>query len=185
MHVRTHLLPVLLSALVFAACDSDDPATPDPDPPPPTVQEMRVIGSGYADFVTSDGGVGDNRYWVDAYLVGEDSIRGVWRADVLIDYGGFVFDFEATYSVDCLEIDMDTREAWVEGVVFKANSDEYLDRRAFLYVKDGGPGGTDLQSITPVKDPAVTCTDRPEPDFTEEVESGDYVIEARTLVEEG
>ena len=135
-----------------------------------------AIGTGYADFVLDDGSEGDNRYWTAAFLDRKGQPQGFWAADVYIDFGGFVFDFEVIYTVDCLEIDRTTREAWIEGVVIRANDPEFLGRRAFLYVKDGGPRGEDLHAITPLNDPEVTCADRPEPDFREAVERGNYIV---------
>ncbi|WP_420454301.1 hypothetical protein [Rubrivirga sp.] len=160
---------LVLGTLAMMACDTTAPL----------VDAHSVIGSGYADFDDDgQGGAGDNLYFVDATVDSDGQTAGTWRADVFIDYGGgTVFDFEALYSVDCLEVDATTKEAWVEGVVFEANDPEFLGRRAFLYVRDGDPGGDDLHAITPFRDDAVTCADRPAPDFMETVESGDYSVE--------
>lgn len=136
-----------------------------------------VIGGGYAAFDV-DGAPGDNLYWVFARGGPGRSERGRWYADVFIDFGGFQFDFEALYTVDCLLIDGETGEAWVEGTIIESNDDANLGNRAFLYVLDGGPGGQDFHAITPLADD-VTCDDRPEPDFMEATQSGDYRIRTR------
>src|SRR5690606_19609207 len=102
----------------------------------------KVIGGGYAAF-ESDGAPGDNSYWVFAQGIGRWS-TGRWYADVYIDYGGFQFDFEALYTVDCLEVDRTTREAWIGGTIIESNDPANVGNRAFLYVRDGGSDGPDL-----------------------------------------
>ncbi|WP_420454299.1 hypothetical protein [Rubrivirga sp.] len=188
MTPRLSVLLLVGGTLVFslAACDATAPAdgstsglavAQDASANAGGSERHKAVGSGYADFVLDGGAEGENRYWTSAHRDPNGRLRGTWRADVYIDFGSFVFDFEATYTVDCLEVDPDTREAWVEGTVFRANDPEFLGRRAFLYLKDGGPGGQDLHALTPLDDPDVRCTDRPAPDFMEEVERGNYVVQ--------
>lgn len=191
MNIRTHTVLSLLGALAagaaLAACDSAAPVESAAGSAARPVQDVstaagltgehRAVGSGYADFVLDDGSEGENRYFSNARVAPDGTTQGGWRADVYIDFGGFIFDFEVLYTVDCLEVDPVTREAWVEGTVFEANDPEFLGQRAFLYIQDGGPGGDDYHAITPLEDAGVTCADRPEPDFRELVERGSYVVE--------
>ncbi len=134
-----------------------------------------VFGGGYADFVSS-GAPGENSYWVFAQGLGRFAF-GRWYADVFIDFGNFQYDFRALYSVDCIEVNRATREAWIDGTVIESNLPTSVGRRAFLYIKDGGGiGGDDFHAITPLVE-GVKCTQRPQPNFMERAQSGNYYIE--------
>lgn len=133
-----------------------------------------VFGGGYADFTVGTA-PGQNSYWVYAQGIGRFAF-GRWYADVRI---GFTtpYDFRALYSVDCVEVDRTTKEAWIDGTVIQTNSPTSLGRRAFLYIKDGGGiTGADFHAITPLA-AGVDCRQRPAPNFMEQAESGNYYVE--------
>lgn len=134
-----------------------------------------VFGGGYAAF-DAGGSPGENSYWVFAQGIGRFAF-GRWYADVFIDFGGFQFDFRALYTVDCVEVDRNTKEAWIDGTIIESNDPDNLGGRAFLYIKDGGGiDGADFHAITPLAE-GVNCRQRPAPDFMEQAQSGNYYIE--------
>lgn len=134
-----------------------------------------VYGGGYASF-DAGGVTGENSYWVFAQGIGPLSF-GRWYADVRIPFSPNPFDFRALYSVDCVEVDRGTREAWIDGTIIDSNVPANIGRRAFLYLQDGGGiGGADFHAITPLAE-GVNCRQRPEPDFREQAQSGNYYVE--------
>jgi hypothetical protein len=136
-----------------------------------------VTGGGYAAF-DAGGSPGDNLYWVSSFG-GPRLNRGLWYADVFIDFpGSGDFDFEALYQTDCVFVDRHTREAWIDGTIIQSNDPANLGLRATLYINDGGPGGDDFHGITPLAAdaPRDQCRTRPEPDFRERAQSGNYLI---------
>jgi hypothetical protein len=134
-----------------------------------------VFGGGYADF-TSGGAPGANSYWVFAQGIGRLGF-GRWYADVRIGFTPTPYDFRALYSVDCIEVDRSTREAWIDGTVLDSNRPANIGRRAFLYIKDGGGiPGADFHAITPLA-AGVDCRQRPQPNFREQTESGNFYVE--------
>ena len=134
-----------------------------------------VFGGGYADF-SAGGAPGENSYWVFAQGIGRFAF-GRWYADVFIDFPTNDYDFRAMYSVDCIEVDRRTREAWIDGTVIESNKPANIGVRAFLYIKDGGGiGGEDFHAITPLA-AGVDCRQRPRPNFMERAQSGNYYVE--------
>lgn len=135
-----------------------------------------VTGGGYAVF-DAGGAPGDNLYWVSA-AGGPRVNHGLWYADVFIGFPGGDFDFEALYKVDCLFVSRHTGEAWIDGTVTQSNDPDNVGVRATLYVQDGGPGGDDFHGITPLAAdaPRDNCRTRPEPDFRERAQSGNYIV---------
>lgn len=135
-----------------------------------------VTGGGYAAF-DAGGSPGDNLYWVSA-VGGPRHNTGLWYADVFIDFPGNDFNFEALYKVDCMFVDRRTKEAWVDGTVIESNNPANVGVRATLYIQDGGPGGDDFHGITPLSTtaPRDNCRQRPEADFRERAQSGNYIV---------
>ncbi len=170
--MRSHAPRVVLAAAIAVVLGALAPAA-DATPPP----RDKVIGGGYAAFV-SNGSPGDNSYWVFARQKPNGQPAGRWYADVVIDFPGFLYEFQALYSVDCLEIDRATNTAWIDGTVIESPNPNEIGLRAFLWIKDGSPtGDRDQHAITPIPaNSTTTCRDRPAPDFMESITSGDYRV---------
>lgn len=141
----------------------------------------RVVGGGYAAF-ESNGAPGDNSYWVFAKEKANGRPTGQWYADVVIEFPGFTFIFDALYSVDCIEVDDATGTAWIDGTVIESPNPDDIGVRATLWIRDGSAsaGGVDMHAITPIAEGSeVNCKQRPEPDFMEAVQSGNYFVGRR------
>lgn len=172
---RTLFFSSLLASLTLASASIVETAEAK------TPRRDRIVGGGYAAF-ESNGSPGDNSYWVFAREKRNGSPAGQWYADVLIEFPGFTYSFEALYSVDCIEVDYTTGTAWIDGTVIDSPDPDNIGLRAFLWIRDGSftPNGKDAHAITPIPDGSeIHCKQRPEPDFMESITSGNYIIKRR------
>jgi hypothetical protein len=89
------------------------------------------------------------------------------------------FALQYTNKVDCIEIDMETKTAWLGGYIVETNLPEFLGLYIVDYAHDGGPGGendTHGDWIPSWVGEEATCTERGGPFFEDPVERGNIVV---------
>lgn len=92
-------------------------------------------------------------------------------------HGATGFELSNAARIECLEVDPETSEAWISGVITKSNRPDIfpVGSPVLAYFKDGGPGEVDLHGAGRLPS-GMTCHDRPAPNNPRNVQHGNYVV---------